>query len=640
MKDGIWIGWPALLVACLCAAAPLRSAAQTNLVVNAGISPPISTNLAGSTIVLSATQDVQSIFFDYEWAQNGRKLVDGDQISGSSSPTLIITDAQVTNTGIYTISISLAGVLQARAISTVYVVQLHVGIDPPVSTNLAGSAIILSATQDVQSVAFDYQWIKDGIALVDDDRIFGSLTPTLTIADSQLLDAGTYTVSLSLTGALQATASSLVYVVAAPAIQSLDAITTGTTVTFSANATGGLLSYQWSWQGQPIPGATNSVLSFPDAYADASAGFYSVSITNPVGATNFSGAGLLFTKPTPSGTYQGLFFDTNNVTPESSGFFQYTLSASKRSFSGKIILGVKTYPFSGAFSLAHDSQVLVPRRNDAPLTLQLQLVTTNDTPQVFGTLTDGNWLAEVRGNRLYFSSKIPTTLAGRYTLSLLNTNIDQLVPNGSGYGAVLILKNGTVALSGQAGDGTAISQSCGLSRLGDWPLHVSMFKGRGRLIGWLLVSQQAGSSIQSDGVAWVKAAGPDKSYPNGFANVMLQPTGSTFIRHTNTSVISFTNGVAVFSAGDLFSDNFALFDFVKVLIPHQNTFVAEQSVENLRLSVNAGTGIMTGHFVDPVTGLTDSIKGIVLQQQNYARGFFLGTNASGCFTLSPGTPPM
>ncbi len=121
---------------------------------------------------------------------------------------------------------------------------------------------------------------------------------------------------------------------------------------------------------------------------------------------------------------------------------------------------------------------------------------------------------------------------------------------------------------------------------------------------------------------------------------MLQPTGSTFIRHTNTSVISFTNGVAVFSAGDLFSDNFALFDFVKVLIPHQNTFVAEQSVENLRLTVNAGTGIMTGHFVDPVTGLTDPIKGVVLQLQNYARGFFLGTNASGCFTLSPGTPPM
>src|SRR5438876_197358 len=246
MKNGIWISWPALLVACLCAAGPLRSAAQTNLAVNAAISPPISTNLAGSTIVLSATQDVQSIFFDYEWTQNGRKLI----------------------------------------------------------------------------------------------------------------DSGIYTVNLSVTGALQATASSLVYVVAPPAIQSLETTTSGAAVTLTANATGGLLAYQWSWQGQPIPGATSSVLTFANAYNDASAGFYSVTVTNPMGETSFSGPGFLFTKPTPSGTYQGLFFDTNNVTPDSSGFFQYTLSASKRSFSGKIILGVKTYPFSGAFSLAHDSQVL------------------------------------------------------------------------------------------------------------------------------------------------------------------------------------------------------------------------------------------------------------------------------------------
>src|SRR5882724_12059710 len=99
MRNVLWISWPALLVACLGLATPTRSAAQTNVVVNVGISPPISTNLTGATIVLSATQDVQSILFDYEWARNGVRLVDGDQISGSSTPTLTITDAQLTNTG-------------------------------------------------------------------------------------------------------------------------------------------------------------------------------------------------------------------------------------------------------------------------------------------------------------------------------------------------------------------------------------------------------------------------------------------------------------------------------------------------------------------------------------------------------------
>jgi len=81
---------------------------------------------------------------------------------------------------------------------------------------------------------------------------------------------------------------------------------------------------------------------------------------------------------------------------------------------------------------------------------------------------------------------------------------------------------------------------------------------------------------------------------------MLQPTGSTFIRHTNTSALSFTNGVAAFPLA-ICSPIISPLGFVKVLIPRQNTFIAEQSVENLRLTVNAGTGIMTGHFVDPIT---------------------------------------
>ena len=64
-----------------------------------------------------------------------------------------------------------------------------------------------------------------------------------------------------------------------------------------------------------------SALVFADAYAQASAGYYSVIITNPVRSVSWSGQGLLFTKPTPSGTYQGLFYDTNcqeTATPNSS----------------------------------------------------------------------------------------------------------------------------------------------------------------------------------------------------------------------------------------------------------------------------------------------------------------------------------
>jgi hypothetical protein len=47
------------------------------------------------------------------------------------------------------------------------------------------------------------------------------------------------------------------------------------------------------------------------------------------------------------------------------------------------------------------------------------------------------------------------------------------------------------------------------------------------------------------------------------------------------------------------------------------------------------TGILTGSFLDPATGLTTPISGLVMQQQTNAAGFFLSTNATGLFQLTP-----
>jgi len=503
---------------------------------------------------------------------------------------------------------------------------------PAVSTNLVGSSVALSVFTDVD-LPYLYQWTRDGTNLIDAGTISGSQTATLSLSNLQLTDTATYVVRLTYTNTLLATAPSTVYVVEQPTIQSIIPVSQGDKITFTATATGGLLSYQWIWQGQELPGATSSVLSFNDAYNDASAGVYSLFVTNPAGTVAWSGPGFLFTKPTPSGTYQGIFFDTNSVVPESSGFFQYTLAASKRSFSGKLSLGANTYPFSGVFSATHESAVEIARTGTNALSLHLQLVSTNDAPLVVGTATDGHWLAILRGNKLYYSSKVRTALAGKYTLSLLNTNTDQFSPGGSGYGLVTVQSNGMVTLSGKAGDGTKISQSCGLARSGDWPFYVSMFKGRGRLIGWLNVSKQVPDSIRGDAVAWVKTPGPDTLHPGGFGET-LQPVGSKFVK--SSPILSFTNGVAALSGGDLFFENIPIWNFIKV-VRKSNSFTPEQSTDNLKLAVNS-SGIISGQFIDPLTGMKAPIQGIVLQKQGYFRGYFLSTNTCGAFTLTPGTP--
>lgn len=66
----------------------------------------------------------------------------------------------------------------------------------------------------------------------------------------------------------------------------------GQTFTFSISALGtGTLNYQWQFNGQNLPDATNAVLTLSNATADQ-AGIYSVIVTDDIGTTNSNPAVL------------------------------------------------------------------------------------------------------------------------------------------------------------------------------------------------------------------------------------------------------------------------------------------------------------------------------------------------------------
>ena len=56
---------------------------------------------------------------------------------------------------------------------------------------------------------------------------------------------------------------------------------------FSVQALGGSLSYQWSFNATPITGATNTTLTLTNVNFNQ-AGTYSVLVTNSIGSTNVS----------------------------------------------------------------------------------------------------------------------------------------------------------------------------------------------------------------------------------------------------------------------------------------------------------------------------------------------------------------
>lgn len=507
-------------------------------------------------------------------------------------------------------------------------------VSPAISTNLVGDTVRLMTLQNgvPADPSLGFQWSLRGTNVVDDGRIIGSQLRELVISNAGLSDAGTYTVTVFSNNLPITTETATVYVLAEPEITNIVSQTSGADITFQVMATGGLLSYQWLWQGVPIPGATSSTLHFTDAFNTANAGYYSVVVTNFLGTNVSAPTALLFTKPAPTGVYQGIYALDGGTNAESAGYFQFSISGAKRNFSGKVISGKTVVRQTGTFSLSHEADVNLPGPDGSIIPAHVQLITTNDAPQIIGFSTNGTTNVFLIGNRLYYSSKLTNNLAGKYTLSLQNTNLSPLAPNGDGYATLRIAPNGTVALKGQAADGSKFSQSCGLSRLGDFPLFAALNSGRGRLLGIQRVKKQSTSSILGPNTIWVKDAGIDLLYPDGFY-LIVNGIGSTFTTPTTQSITGWTNGVISFHGGDLFSGDTMIWDFVQVVVRPPARFVPDPSTERVQLSASGSSGAVSGVFIDPITELRSQIRGVILQQQKDVRGFFISTNTAGAFGM-------
>jgi hypothetical protein len=263
-------------------------------------------------------------------------------------------------------------------------------------------------------------------------------------------------------------------------------------------------------------------------------------------------------------------------------------------------------------------------------------LTLNDTPEFVGFVSGGEWVSRVNGKRLYYNSKTTTSLAGKYTLALLNTNAASWVANGNGYAVLTIKANGNVVLRGKLADDESFSQSCGLSRTGEIAFYAAPYKGLGRVFGWLQFTNEETNSIRGPQVYWLRNEDSTLPYPEGFS-LVLSAFGSTYTQPITTPVLGFTNGVASFYAGDLFSDETATWQFAKVLLRPPATFRPLQEADKVDLKVNKKTGVLSGGFRNVMTGERAPIKGVVLQKQNLAQGFFLSSGASGAFSLVPGT---
>lgn len=166
---------------------------------------------------------------------------------------------------------------------------------PVGGTFVGGGQVSLSALAG-GGVDTTLTWKKGSVVLANGTRIRGADTTNLFITGFTAADVGSYTLTVSNKAGVVISSPAVLAIAVAPSITTQPVgltVLPGFPATFTVAATGTApLSYQWTWNGSPIAGATDSTYSLPSVSV-ADAGTYAVTVSNGAGTVTSRGATLV-----------------------------------------------------------------------------------------------------------------------------------------------------------------------------------------------------------------------------------------------------------------------------------------------------------------------------------------------------------
>lgn len=191
---------------------------------------------------------------------------------------------------------------------------LHLSAQAANGRLAAGSDLVISVVVGGTNAA-GFQWLKNGVT------VGGATNATLTVASTTPGDSGNYSVVVQSAAGSITSSVAPVAVLAPPHILSAPGdqkILAGAPAVFAVVATGDDLNFQWQFNGQNLPDATNGILTLPGAQA-AQSGQYAVTVINAVGSATTAPANLTVVTPP-------LVMDMVSAAALADGTFQLTLN--------------------------------------------------------------------------------------------------------------------------------------------------------------------------------------------------------------------------------------------------------------------------------------------------------------------------
>jgi len=262
--------------------------------------PPTITVQPVSQAVLYQGTATFSVSASSETSMTYQWYFDGTAISGATSSSYTIADAQTSNAGSYWVQIVNGGgsVTSSTATLTVNVPPTII-IPPQSQTVTQGQSASFSVTAS-GTTPLSYQWYLNGSALS------GATSSGLGLNSVQTTQAGSYSVMVSNVAGTVTSGAATLTVNVPPTITTQpqnQTVIQGQSASFSVAASGTTpLSYQWYFNGTAMSGATSSGLSLTNVQT-AQAGSYSVVVSNVAGTVT-SGTATLTVNVPPTITTQ------------------------------------------------------------------------------------------------------------------------------------------------------------------------------------------------------------------------------------------------------------------------------------------------------------------------------------------------